>query len=673
MWCSSSFSHSAWSATPGVVFRPFNSLSLGWTGIDWFATHEFGKVEHRFGIAFRPIAPVTFSVGNTTKDFNAGWLDRAPMFARVDFHAKNFEVSVAAPVHAADTTPWALTLGIPLGSYQTAYAEASRSDLLNVGVAGHFARSPQALAMPTWVRLKLDKDVVETHSGFLFMSDDAISLPDLRRQFVHLANDPSVQGVIIDFEGYKGHSAVGSEIRRGIASLRRHGKHTIAYLTELRASNYLAASAAERVVLQPSARVHLRGLSGEVLHYKGLLDMVGIKVELLRHGRYKAAVEPFTQDTMSAEARADMEALLGSLWKTLRDTIAVSRHISADSIEAIAHLSPLIASDAKALGLVDSVMYFDELERKVEPKQIFASVPTWRFQSSEPYSDAWNRKARVAVITIEGDIVDGLGGRSFPSGSRTVGDQTYSELAERLAHTPGISAIVLRINSPGGSAQASDIIWHQLRDLRVHSHLPVVASIGGMAASGGYYIACSAEKIIAEPTSLVGSIGVFGGKLDVSGLYAKLHINSSVVKTHANADAESYSRPFTEEEKKILQVSMDDTYQRFLGVVADARAKTKAGVDSMGEGRVFTGVQGLANGLVDSLGGLDLAVRVAADLAGVSSSTEVEAVHLSFDNNWRTEFSAFGNAVSTPWSEWLQSLEEPQVWTRAWFPNVEEF
>ncbi|HSQ42960.1 MAG TPA: signal peptide peptidase SppA [Fibrobacteraceae bacterium] len=666
LWRSSTFSGNAWSATPGVLLRPFSILSLGWTGLDLLSTHEFSR-RHQFGLAIRPVDAITVAFSASTGGVKGDDWKNAVLSARADLHWRGYEFGFGIPVRGGgDSIPWRLSMGIPLGEHQSIFASSRKNKFQGVGWEGHLARRPSPISVRSWGRLDLATRIAESGEGFFLMGEDALSLPTVTRQFRHLAQDPSVAGVVLNFDGMEAGSAVDLELRRGIQQLRAHGKRTVAYMTTLRPGLFLAASAADRVVLQPSSRVHLRGLSAEVMHYKGLLDWLGIKAELLRHGRYKSAVEPFLQDTMSTEAQADMDSLLGSLWHTVRDSIAVSRHLSVDSLDAIARLAPLTAHAAESLGLVDTVLYQDQLEAYVRTRQI----AHWRLQALEPYHDDWRYRPVIAVVTLEGDIVDGAGGFNLRGGD-LVGARAFSELVDDLRQTPDIAAVVLRINSPGGSAQAADILWHRLHTL-AQDGLPMVASVGGMAASGGYYIACAAQRIVAEPVSLVGSIGVFGGKANLSGLYRKFGLNPVTRKTHISADAESMSRGFTDEERLVLQASMDDVYQRFVGVVAQARHLTPSRVDSLGEGRVFTGVQALTVGLVDTLGGLDVAVRMAADLAGIPQDADVATLHVSRAMDWQLEWGASPAKGALSWLNWLQDLEEPRVWA-LWTADLPEW
>jgi protease-4 len=666
LWRSSRFKGNAWSTTPGLVIRPLRQLSFGFTSLDLFANKE-SHAAHQLGIAFRPIDPITVSLSATNSQAELSVGKHLQLAAQADLHWGAYEVGFSSPLRPSDTIPWGISLSIPVGAHQSLAVLGNSHRLQSFGINGHLNRRPTNQVSSRWVRLGLNGKLVETRQAFFLFSDNAVSLPDLQRQFRIIEGDPSIAGVMIDLDGFEGSLAIAAEIRRGIQDLRKHGKGTIAYLTELRPGLYYAASAAERVVLQPSSRVHLRGLSSNVLHFKGFLDFIGVKAELLRHGRYKSAVEPFVQDTMSTEAKEDLKKLLDGLWNTLRDSVATSRKISPDSLDAIARISPLTANQAKALGLVDTTLYFDEIKGYAKVDHF----EPWSFSEQEIYRDDWNPRPKILVVNLEGDIVDGPSSMGL-SGNRNVGARTFGDLTESIRQSPDFSAVVLRINSPGGSAQASDILWHRLQTLSKDLDVPMVASIGGMAASGGYYLACAAQKIVAEPTSLVGSIGVFGGKVDASQLFTKIRINPVTVKTHPSADAESFTRGLSPEEQEILQASMDDTYERFVGVVANARGKTPAQIDSLGEGRVFTAVEGVRNGLVDTLGGLNVAIRTAANLAGIPASLELSTVYISYGTNWDLEFGRSAEKSLFPWLSWLETLEDPQVWA-LWNPGLSSF
>lgn len=656
LWRSSEFEGNAWSASPGVLIHPLRWVSLGWAGEDWLSTHEFQKV-HRFGIGFRPIDPIVLGADLGVSHFEDSWWSRSPVFAQADLLLNGFTIGARIPLRHAQQEPLSFHVSTALGERQSVAVSATRQGIQAYGMDGHWAKAQSPLASSYWVRLKLRSKIAEAKTRFLFLADDDLSLPELLLQAQHLESDPAIQGIVLDFEGYSGNAAASQEVRRIIQRFRRNGKRTVAYLTHLRPGTMLAASAADRIVLQPSAQVHFRGLSHEVNHFKGLLDRIGVRAELIRHGRFKAAVEPFTQDTMSSEARHNYETLIQSLWHSLRDSIAVSRRMSPALVDSIAHKSPLTARQADSLGLVDTLLYFDDLPGFAKTSAI---VP-WTSVSLPPFRTDWRSRPRIAIVTLEGEIVDGPA-KSSPFSDPGIAAQTYADLVDYLRSTPTIAAIVLRIHSPGGSAQASDMLWHRFHSLGKATGIPIVASVGGMAASGGYYIACAADQIFAEPTSIVGSIGIFGGKIDASGLLQKIGITSSIVKTHDKADAERFTRPFTEEERQIIQVAMDDSYNRFVATVSEARGLTPAQVDRIGEGQVFSGLQGMQNGLVDSIGGLERSIRAAARLAGIQPGEDLNTFHIHYRSGWNMESGSLKSLASLWLGEWMESLNETRVW-----------
>lgn len=656
LWRSSAFRGNAFSASPGILAHPFAWLSLGWTGEDWLANKEFQKV-HRYGIAFRPIDALVIGGDLSVDHYRSNWYSQSPLFGQADLILPGFTLGARIPLKNTQREPFSLYLSAALGHRQSLAIATTRNGVQSYGIDGHLALSPSPLASSHWVKLELATPLSEFKSGLLFFEDDALSLPEFLMQVSHLENEPSIQGVVIDFDGYTGNAAASQEIRRAIQSLRKKGKRTLAYLTQIRPGILLAASAADRIAIQPSSQIHFRGLSFETTHFKGFLDKLGVRAELIRHGRYKSAVEAYTLDSISPDARQNYTSLMESLWATLLDSIAVSRQIPVSRLDTIASKSPLTTKLADSLGLVDTILQVDDIPKYLKT----ATVHPWKTVSTPPFRTDWRSRPRIAVVTLEGEIVDGSG-QSTPFSKPGIGARTYSDLVDYLRSSPEFSGLVLRIHSPGGSAQASEMLWHRFRTLGKDLGIPVVASVGGMAASGGYYIACAADEIYAEPTSIVGSIGIFGGKIDASGLMQKLGIRSSVMRTHEKADAERMTRAFTEEERQIVQGAMDDAYQSFVSTVSEARHMSVEAVDKIGEGQVFTGAQALKNGLVDHLGGLEQAIRATATRAGIPPDREIQTHHIHFRSGWNIENGRLQSLAMDWLGNWIEGLEKTQVW-----------
>ena len=354
----------------------------------------------------------------------------------------------------------------------------------------------------------------------------------------------------------------------------------------------------------------------------------------MRHGAYKSAVEPYIADSMSVESRENRLELYSDFWKMMNAYVAgrmafrkqMPVEKAAASLDSLAKVPVVSARAALQAGVIDSILYIDQvpsyaLKTFFGLDAPYAGYVTWKPTDRKIFNESWSHRARIGLLNIDGTIDGAM-------------EKSVSATLNRLASGGGVSALVVRISSPGGSAIASDKIWAALKNLHKQG-LPIVASIGNMGASGGYYIACGADEIVAEPFSFVGSIGIYGGKVDASGLLSKLGLKAETVKTHDYADAETFTRPWTDEEKKALQDYMDEFYDRFVGVVSQATGVDKAKIDTAyGGGRVFVGWKALEAGLVHKLGGLDVAIAEAKRLADIGESTDVELVQFANEKSY---------------------------------------
>lgn len=669
---SSDHSANSYYWSPGLILRPLRWFSLGFEsealaqhGPYQPRTQELGAtIKATDGLALSWQA----SARNATMFQHLG--SRLPQSLLLELDLLGMEVGFTFPlVDPTNDAPWRLDLAMPFGPYHNASVnfEQDRGVPRGFAIQGHSARASRIWTPQRIIRVPLAGQIAETEPGFSLFGNSAIGLGTIRNHFMHLQADRGANPIVFDFSGYSAGPAASLEIRRGIQSLKMRGTKTIAYVDDLRPSVMMAASAADRVVLQPSTRVAFRGISSEIMYYKGLMDWLGIKAEMLRHGRYKSAVEPYTADSMSQEARDNLGHLLTDWWGIFRDSIAVSRSLPADSLEKFAANPALTASSARHAGLADTLLYIDEIPayamRTFFQTDAAPWMNDWRPDDVALFDDDWSARPRIALLNIDGTIVDGGGGMDRLTGASAAGAAEIMELVDDLRKNGSYDALILRINSPGGSALASDELWHRLRQISADG-IPIVASVGDMAASGGYYLACSADEIVAEPTSIVGSIGIFGGKVDLSGLMAKLKIRTETVSTHQNANAESPARGFTDSERIALQAYMDEFYGRFVNVVANARGLDSATVDSLGEGQVFTAATAIHKGLVDRLGGLSVAIETAKNLAGISTEASVEVVPLISGSG-----IGFRNlAAQAKIAPWRQSLESTTSWA-LWTPG----
>ncbi|MEK6607766.1 MAG: signal peptide peptidase SppA [Myxococcota bacterium] len=440
------------------------------------------------------------------------------------------------------------------------------------------------------------------------------SIEQLRRLFRDIARDPRARGVVLRVRDLDvGWSRLDS-LRGLIDELRASGKEVVALLLAPGNREFYLACAANRILLEPSGPLGLVGLSAQVTFLGGLLERIGVRAELLPIGAYKSAADPLLRREMSPEHRASLDGILDGLYARFVSAIARGRRQEDDAVRALIDGGPYAPDRALAAGLCDGVLYRDELPERLAPPGVERAA----IVSSERYRRAtvrWSwvplRPRRiVAVVPLRGMIVGGEGA-SVPL-SLTGADAVIRAL-RTARRSPRVAAVVLHVDSPGGSVVASDQIWREA--VLVARRKPLIAAFGDVAASGGYYAACGAHAIVAQPGTLTGSIGVVGGKLNLEGLYAKLGIGKAILTRGKGASMLTEARGFTEAERARLVSDLHAVYDEFLWRVAAARAMTVELASSRGEGRIFTGEQALAAGLVDRLGGLDAALALAEERA----------------------------------------------------------
>ena len=420
--------------------------------------------------------------------------------------------------------------------------------------------------------------------------------------------------------------ATMQEIRNALSVFRRSGKFIVSHFDFYTQSSYYLSSVADRVSLNPQGDVTWRGMASGTLFYKGLLDKLEVQVEAIRHGSFKSAVEPFIMDRMSPENRQQIEMLLGSLWGTVVRDIADSRGIDSAALQSFAtNLEIKDASYARQLGMVDTLMYGQQVDQMLgewteqeEPNYVSLRSYIDRILMEESNVS----KNKIAVVYAEGQIVDGK------SREGLVGGETLARQLAALKEDDEVKAVVLRVNSPGGSALASEVIWHEAEALRQEK--PLIVSMGNMAASGGYYISAPADLILASPMTETGSIGVFGLMLNgEQGLKNKLGISVDVVKTNPSADMGMTVfgavgvRPLSQSEREYMQYGVEQVYKTFVGHVAEGRNLSVEEVDRIGGGHIWSGTDALGIGLIDGFGGLKEAISVAAERAGVSDDFRI--------------------------------------------------
>ncbi|WP_298473520.1 signal peptide peptidase SppA [uncultured Maribacter sp.] len=428
--------------------------------------------------------------------------------------------------------------------------------------------------------------------------------------------DDKIKGISINNNFLMSGWAQTQSLRKALEDFKADGKFVYSYGDFYMQKDYYLASVSDSVFLNPVGILDFKGLSTEVLFYKELQEKTGVKMEVIRHGKYKSAVEPYLNNEMSDANRTQIKELIGSVWSSVVEDIATSRNMSMDNINIVADtLGGRTPKYAKASGLIDGVAYFDEYETKLKRAIGLELDEELNLLSLEDYSrnassKRWYKgKDKIAIIYAQGEIMYGEGSNEI------IGQGIINEAIIKARDDEKVKAIVLRVNSPGGSALTSDIIWREV--VLAKEVKPVVVSMGNVAASGGYYIAAGADRIYAEPTTITGSIGVFGTVPNVNELAADIGINAEQVGTNKNSIGYSVFEPMTESFREEVQEGIETTYITFLEKVSEGRGISMEQADSIAQGRVWSGVDAKRIGLVDELGTLDDAIAEAASLAYV--------------------------------------------------------
>ena len=480
-----------------------------------------------------------------------------------------------------------------------------------------------------------------------FGTSSTKTLRGLFKKLDALKTDDDIAGVIFKIDGVSLGWATLQEIRTKLHEFRDAGKETISYLESGGNAEYLLAAMMDRVVLMPTGSLNLTGLRAEVLFYKGLLDKLDIEADMLAMGKYKSGVEPYMRDGMSDAFRESMTALLDDLYAQLLNHIAESRDgISTEDAADLINRGPFTAEEAKQEKLVDALQYYDALvatlkatsedeevqvvkpgserQRKVPDMNSFAGLMQLFSILNPPQRAQAAAENQIALIYASGPILPDID--SIFTSMSAITPKALKKAFEKARTDDSVRAIVMRIDSPGGSALASDLIWREV--MRTQREKPVVVSMGNVAASGGYYIAMAAGTIVAHPSTLTGSIGVFGGKLSLKGLYNKAGLTKEIIARGQNATLYSDYGGFTPTERERVEKMMKTVYENFVSKAANGRSKSFEDIDEIAQGRVWTGRQAQELGLVDELGGLDYALSIAKKQAGFNEDDKVNLIVL---------------------------------------------
>ena len=465
--------------------------------------------------------------------------------------------------------------------------------------------------------------------GLLALGDgNSLGLNDILANIKHAEKDENIKGIYLELGINPNSYATLQEIRDALEDFKKNsGKFVYAYGEVISQTSYYLGSVADQIFMNPSGAIDFKGLSAQLSFYKGTIDKLGIKTQVFYDGKFKSATEPFRMDKMSDENRLQLEEFLNSLFDENLNEINEARPKSIATYRAIAdNLSGWYPSEAVKYGLIDALKYHDEVIDEMKKKCGVSSDRKIELVAMSDYKNSFSTssksnssaKEKIAIVYADGTIIDGEG-----EGGSYLGSKSFAESMQKVRDDKNIKAVVLRVNSPGGSAVASDVMW---REIEITKKLkPVVVSMGDYAASGGYMISCNASKIYAQPNTLTGSIGVFLIVPEISGfMNNKLGITFDTASTSAHADFPSITRSFNEREAQILQDGVDSTYLHFKQMVADGRHMTVDQIEAIAQGRIWIGVKAKEIGLVDEIGGIDEAIAGAKELAGLKEYKIVE-------------------------------------------------
>ena len=486
------------------------------------------------------------------------------------------------------------------------------------------------------LHVKLNKQIkergVDSPFGDLdagpFAPEASIGLNDILASLKNAANDDKIKGVYLDMQGIPAGMATVEEIRNGLLDFKESGKWIVSYSEIYSQKAFYVASVSDEVWLNPQGMLEWKGLGSQMLFMKGLFEKLEVEPQIIRYGKFKSAIEPLILDKMSDANRMQTMTYLNDLWNKMLTGVAEGRGTTVEALDKMAQDATIQnGKDALENGLVDGLLFKDEamanlktrLEIEDEDEKInFVGLGKYKDAPAPKKDDEkTGKKEKIAVIYAVGSIEGGQGD------DETIGSEKISEEIRKARKDDKIKAIVLRVNSPGGSALASDVIWREM--VLAKEAKPVVVSMGDVAASGGYYIACAADTILAQPNTITGSIGVFGVLMNAKKMVNnKLGIMVDTAKTNRFADLGSPFRPLTELERAIIQNGVNEIYTDFITKVAEGRGMAVADVDSIGQGRVWSGEDALEIGLVDKLGGIDDAIEIAANMAEVENYRVVE-------------------------------------------------
>jgi len=612
----------------GYLIRPHKMISFGFIG-NFLNEPKTKKPDYQAGISFRPFsnrftisADALFS-NEDSKDYfdDMEWrliVETEPLdgiLLKGTYSDEYFGVGLG----------FAFKYGL-LGSINSFNSdnEFDRGSAY-IQTSSQYFRSFIDTSKPKTVHFVLRGSIIEQNRGWGLFSSKKLTVYQFGKIIEKLKKDEKVSGIVLEIDGISAGYAKIQEMTNFLKKFKESGKELIVYAEYLNTRQYLLAADADKIFMHPAGHLNLTGIQFTSMFIKGTLDKLGIVAELEHIKEYKSASEMFTRDSMSQYQREVINSFADQFYADIVEEISLKRNINKDSLKVIINNGPYLSEDAKILGLIDEFYYRDELKSYFDEENNSNSlISYYKYNLLKSYEYDWEvlPKEKIALVYATGTIMSGDNGREFYVGE-TMGDNTIANAIRYARENKDIKAIVLRIDSGGGLAFASEIIWREVALTTTgETKKPVIVSMSDVAASGGYFIASPADEIFANPATATGSIGIYSGKVNLKGLFAKLGIKFQHIKRGENAGMYTSTRGFTEKERERMIYTMEGGYDRFISGVAEGRDMTKEEVNEIGRGRVWTGKQGMEKGIVDKLGGLFEAIKAAEKRAGIEEDEE---------------------------------------------------
>jgi len=609
----------------GMMYRPRPIVSLGMV-FDRINEPKFGEFKQKRlytpGLALRPFGD-KFTISSDARWLEGDELAKLKSNVRISagsFHGVSFlgEYRTEGQWRFGMTFDFETTRLGGQGKLRNEKDWAGGTYSMEVGMV-RFGETMPPQSRTGMITLN-DKIAEEPRKGSLFGGGKR-SLFSVIDALHKGAEDPRIDGLLIRFDGLQLDFASAQELRNAISVFRSNGKRVTAFMSVAGNLDYYLASAADEIYMDPSGLLELKGLAINSRFYKGTMDKLGIQAQFVHTGPHKTYGDAYSETTLTAAAREQIDWLLDDLYAQFVDGISTGRRILPEKVKSFIDAGPYTSQRAYKAGLIDGLKHFDELVDDNTEKVNLNQVDLVAFYTMKDYNSHWSEPKKIAVVYANGTITQGQNGNSLLQG-KTIGDNSLVRALRKIRYDRSIKAVVLRVDSPGGDVFASENIYRQLELLK--GKKPLVVSMGGVAASGGYYISCPGDEILASPGTITGSIGVVMGKVDLSGLYGKIGVRNETIRRGEHADIRSSNRPATDDEMAMIDTILWDFYSDFLNKVGTWRKLDTDSIDAIGQGRVWTGRQAMARGLIDTYGGLWEAIEQARQKAKIDPEDELQ-------------------------------------------------